>query len=66
MNKKELKKGQKIETKDGVFEVIRVDNIYSLDKKEFEEAVIVDCNGTPTKVKFENITKVIEEKKKGN
>lgn len=65
MDKKELKAGQKIETKEGVFEIIRVDKIYSLDKKEFEEAVIINNNGTPTKIKFEQVTKIVGDKKEG-
>lgn len=66
MDLKELKAGQKIETKDGVFEVISVGKIYSLNNKDFEEAIVANVNGVSKKVRFEDVIKVIDEKKKGD
>lgn len=62
MDKKELKTGQKIETKDGIFEIIKVGKIYSLNNKDFEEAIVANVNGVSKKVKFEDVIRVIEEK----
>lgn len=64
VNKEDIKPGQKIETKEGVFEVINVGKIYSLNNKDFEEAIVANINGMPTKVRFEDVIKIIEEEKK--